>query len=212
MLGDSTLFAYDGEGRPTAVTHPGGGSPSLTKEHQFGTVYYTHAGGVDQPLGVVFENESGQRRSLFPHVNWRGLYTAASDSAGQNCAVPGGSCYGITFPGDRQNAFRTIPIDGSASSWSGSLMADQQDVSGLLYRRNRYYDPQTGQFTQQDPINFSDPFGLCAKGDEVCQRLVDRLREIGGPTLSEAADIFEGSAWPRRAKAGLAWGHGFRDR
>jgi hypothetical protein len=48
----------------------------------------------------------------------------------------------------------------------------------LLFRRNRYYDPATGQFTQQDPIgiaggmnlygfangdpvNFSDPFGLC---------------------------------------------------
>jgi RHS repeat-associated protein len=54
----------------------------------------------------------------------------------------------------------------------------QQDASGLMYRRNRYYDPEAGQFTQQDPIgiagglnlygyaggdpiNFSDPFGLC---------------------------------------------------
>jgi uncharacterized protein RhaS with RHS repeats len=49
--------------------------------------------------------------------------------------------------------------------------------------RNRYYNPQNGQFTQQDPIglagglnlygfagadpvNFSDPFGLCGKKDE----------------------------------------------
>jgi RHS repeat-associated protein len=55
----------------------------------------------------------------------------------------------------------------------------QQDRSGLTYKRNRYYDPGTGQFTQQDPIgiagglnlygyangdpiNFSDPFGLKA--------------------------------------------------
>jgi uncharacterized protein RhaS with RHS repeats len=47
-----------------------------------------------------------------------------------------------------------------------------------LYRRNRFYDPSSGQFSQQDPIgiagglnqygyaqgdpvNFSDPFGLC---------------------------------------------------
>ena len=60
----------------------------------------------------------------------------------------------------------------------GSLIRDQQDASGLLYRRNRYYDPGTGRFTQEDPIglagglnlygyasgdpvNFSDPFGLC---------------------------------------------------
>jgi RHS repeat-associated protein len=56
-------------------------------------------------------------------------------------------------------------------------MQDQREASGLLFRRNRYYDPATGQFTQQDPIgvaggmnlygfangdpvNFSDPFGL----------------------------------------------------
>lgn len=47
-----------------------------------------------------------------------------------------------------------------------------------MYRRSRYYDPATGRFTQEDPIglagglnlygyangdpvNFSDPFGLC---------------------------------------------------
>jgi RHS repeat-associated protein len=62
--------------------------------------------------------------------------------------------------------------------WLGSLVQDQREASGLLFRRNRYYDPATGQFTQQDPIgiaggmnlygfangdpvNFSDPFGLC---------------------------------------------------
>jgi uncharacterized protein RhaS with RHS repeats len=51
------------------------------------------------------------------------------------------------------------------------------DASGLMYRRNRYYDPQTGRFTQEDPIgiagglnvygyaagdpvSYSDPYGL----------------------------------------------------
>jgi RHS repeat-associated protein len=57
-------------------------------------------------------------------------------------------------------------------------MEDQQDASGLLYRRNRYYDPATGRFTQEDPIGlagglnlygfaagdpvtYGDPYGLC---------------------------------------------------
>ncbi len=52
------------------------------------------------------------------------------------------------------------------------------DASGYLYRRYRYVDPSNGRFTQEDPIgiagglnlygfangdpvNFSDPFGLC---------------------------------------------------
>jgi RHS repeat-associated protein len=59
-------------------------------------------------------------------------------------------------------------------------MEDQQDASGLLYRRNRYYDPSTGRFTQEDPIGlagginlygfangdpvtYSDPYGLDAE-------------------------------------------------
>jgi hypothetical protein len=52
-----------------------------------------------------------------------------------------------------------------------------RDASGQMYMRNRYYDPQTGQFTQADPIglagglnaygfaagdpiSYSDPYGL----------------------------------------------------
>jgi RHS repeat-associated protein len=64
------------------------------------------------------------------------------------------------------------------SSWMGSLIEEGKDPSGQLYMRNRYYDPQSGRFTQEDPIgiagglnvygfaggdpvNYSDPYGLC---------------------------------------------------
>ena len=72
-------------------------------------------------------------------------------------------------------------------TWVGGLLMDQQDATGLLYRRNRYYDPMSGRFTQEDPIglagglnvygfaggdpvNFADPFGLCPPrtNDELC--------------------------------------------
>jgi RHS repeat-associated protein len=66
------------------------------------------------------------------------------------------------------------------------LLESKRDVSGFDYRRNRYYDPRTGRFTQEDPIglagglnlygfangdpvNLSDPFGLCPP----CLSLVD---------------------------------------
>lgn len=55
--------------------------------------------------------------------------------------------------------------------------------SSYQYKRNRYYDPSTGRFTQEDPIglagglnlygftggdpvNYSDPFGLCSAEDK----------------------------------------------
>ena len=62
--------------------------------------------------------------------------------------------------------------------WQGSLISDKEDATRVLYRRNRYYDPNSGRFTQEDPVglagglnlygfaagdpvNYSDPFGLC---------------------------------------------------
>lgn len=59
----------------------------------------------------------------------------------------------------------------------GDVIRGSSGTSGLQYLGNRYYDPETGRFTQLDPIgpagglnlygfaagdpvNFSDPFGL----------------------------------------------------
>jgi RHS repeat-associated protein len=70
--------------------------------------------------------------------------------------------------------------DATGGDWVGSLIPGMQDASGLLYKRNRYYSPETGQFTQVDPIglagglntygfaggepiSFDDPYGLCPK-------------------------------------------------
>jgi RHS repeat-associated protein len=63
-------------------------------------------------------------------------------------------------------------------SYMGSLLERKRDATGTEFKRNRVYDPKTGRFTQEDPIgfaggvnlygfangdpvNFSDPFGLC---------------------------------------------------
>ncbi len=68
--------------------------------------------------------------------------------------------------------------------WHGTALQDKKDREvAVTYRRNRYYDQQTQRFTQEDPIglagglnlygfangdpvNFSDPFGLCPPADE----------------------------------------------
>ena len=67
-------------------------------------------------------------------------------------------------------------------SWQGTLLVDKADETRTNFRRNRYYDPASGRFTQEDPIglagglnlygyaggdpaNNSDPFGLCPPRD-----------------------------------------------
>jgi RHS repeat-associated protein len=73
----------------------------------------------------------------------------------------------------------------------GSFLSNQRNGTRDLYKRNRYYDPTSGRFTQEDPIglagglnlygfangdpiNFSDPFGLCVfpRSSESCFQLL----------------------------------------
>ncbi|MCA1790910.1 MAG: RHS repeat-associated core domain-containing protein, partial [Thioalkalivibrio sp.] len=89
--------------------------------------------------------------------------------------------------------FPYSPAPASVDHWHGTLLADKRDASGLLYRRNRYYDPATGRFTQEDPIglaggvnvygfaagdpvSYSDPYGLCPIPPSSCIEAVERLQ------------------------------------
>lgn len=73
--------------------------------------------------------------------------------------------------------------DPGPRSWLGSLITGSRDASGLLFRRNRYLDPKSGRFTQEDPIglagglntygfangdpvSYRDPYGLCVRQND----------------------------------------------
>jgi RHS repeat-associated protein len=60
-------------------------------------------------------------------------------------------------------------VTGWHRSWQGTLVEDKVGTSGLMYRRNRYYDPGTGRFTQEDPIGVAGGLNLYgfANGDPV---------------------------------------------
>lgn len=92
-------------------------------------------------------------------------------------SFPAQNCVPIQWPGERETVYHELFPDPNIQGWFGSLVDDMRDATGQMYRRNRYYDPQTGQFTQPDPIglagglnaygfaegdpvSYSDPYGL----------------------------------------------------
>ncbi len=152
------------------------------QSHLFGRVSYLHAGGIDRPLTIWKEGVGSVR----PHQNWRGLFwrgTWGYNSDGAvgttaNCVSTSmGYCLPLNWPGERTTAWHA-PTGGESELWMGGLVDGMRDATGQVYMRNRYYNPQTGQFTQMDPIgidgglnaygfaagdpiSYSDPFGLC---------------------------------------------------
>ena len=84
-------------------------------------------------------------------------------------------------------------------------MEGKLDRTGTMYRRNRYYDPATGRFTQEDPIglagglnlygyaggdpvNFSDPFGLCYYRPD-CWELIKKFLAYEWRGFQAGADV-----------------------
>jgi RHS repeat-associated protein len=166
--GDQVLV----EERTSGLDAVTGGAPS------YGTVRYVHLLGMDAPVAVL-DNRFTNARVL--HYNWRGLAEASSWTTGAPAddQVGGGSTF-IAWPAGQGVYYKRggpDPTAGMTRTWIGSLPQNGQDGTGMLYRRNRYFDPASGRFTQEDPIglagglnlygfaggdpvNFSDPFGL----------------------------------------------------
>jgi RHS repeat-associated protein len=145
-----------------------------------GNVSYLHAGGIDRPL-VITKGST----SIVPHQNWRGEFARGTYADGvklgqrSDCtSFPASGCIPIQWPGERTTARHELEADGNIQNWFGGLVDGMRDASGQMYMRNRYYDPQSGQFTQADPIglggglnaygfaagdpvSYADPYGLC---------------------------------------------------
>ena len=186
-------------------------SPAIDRNPFFGRVAYANGPGVDQPVGIIrmgyvdHLNSSGAQTvwtwrpeafSLFPHWSSRGQAEFGTYRNGgvNHCGTIGGiqHCVRATWPG-MHLVLERARIRRNA--WHGSLLEDKEDAAGTFYRRNRQYDPLTGQFTQEDPIglagginlygfangdavNYSDPFGLDTLSNKERQRFADHCRRI----------------------------------
>ncbi|MFN2398534.1 MAG: RHS repeat-associated core domain-containing protein [Gemmatimonadaceae bacterium] len=158
--------------------------------NSYGRVAYTHAAGIDQPVSVIrVDYGIWALTAVFPHQNWRGQFDVGTFDDGKAKRCNGPDCVNVNWQGQNINVAyelkQQITLDGGPSGYFGSLIGNKREASGNLYMRNRYYDPHAGRFTQEDPIglaggvnvygfakgdpvNFSDPFGLCdkPKGDK----------------------------------------------
>jgi RHS repeat-associated protein len=148
----------------------------------YGRVAFTFGLKLDQPLSVTrlrYMNsfiETWAPFSIVPFWTVRGTadssYFAATGKTNCNATRCVLVSYGDEYWTPSWRRYFAPP------TFQGTLLTDKADHTGQLFRRNRYYDPATGRFTQEDPIglagglnaygfaggdpvNFSDPFGLC---------------------------------------------------
>lgn len=144
-----------------------------------GRVAYLHGLELDHPLVVdrlEMGSDSAYRKLIrvWPFATWRGEYDNGTLS--ERC--PESVCIDPKWTGAVNTYLEISSIaPGDERMWYGSLLAGMRDAPGHIFKRNRYYDPVAGRFTQEDPIglagglnlygfangdpvNFSDPFGL----------------------------------------------------
>ena len=132
---------------------------------------YVHGPGVDDPLVAIFRSGSSYTRYYYL-TDGRGRLLAFTDDAGYSHT--GDQVYWQTG-GNQAGAI------GNSNSYVNTRAESPQAPRQSFYR-NRYYDQQTGRFTEEDPIgvagglnlyqyagnnpaSFTDPFGLCSKAD-----------------------------------------------
>jgi len=194
---------WDGDQVLHEIRSDGGNVSAETLENDarsgaaaYGRVLYTHGAGIDHPLSVVrvgytptslgaeYEfNRWGGPWAVIPLTDYRGTPVTGTVANGRRlpCELPSSTCALVEWA----TGYRAYYSEREAApqqSWFGSLVRNSADGSGLMYRRNRYYNPATGLFTQPDPIglagglntygfadgdpvSYSDPYGLSAEGN-----------------------------------------------
>ncbi|MFJ6438288.1 RHS repeat-associated core domain-containing protein [Streptomyces sp. NPDC091416] len=141
--GQNSTFAYDGLGTRSTKTVGGttdkfltDGSNPLVEQNGSGDTTATVAtSGLDQYLT---RTENGTTQVYLTDALGSVIGLANSDGT-----------IATTYAYDPNGKTTTT---GTASSNPYTFTGRENDDTGLLYYRNRYYDPETGRFISQDPI------------------------------------------------------------
>jgi RHS repeat-associated protein len=155
---------------------------------------------IDDPLVGIMQSVQQPHRKYYYLTDGGGRLLAFTDSVGTNL-LTSDPTYGVN------GGYQAGAIDRSTGF--DNTRAENSELKGLSYYRNRYYDQATGSFTGEDPIGIAggmnlyqyagnnpvvhtDPFGLkvCfARGRR--QDLVQATEEATGSriTLDQAGCI-----------------------
>ena len=196
-------------------------TPDPIHRNQYGQVTYTHAGGIDAPLGILRNYARDVPPLVVPHPNWRGAFATGTTATGAvlecpSISAPTPGCLDMDWPAPTQYMYQGLRQRRAAGPqvWLGTLANAGRSTSGQVYLRNRYYDAQTGRFTQADPIglaggvntfgfgngdpvNFADPFGLCPPEDDdwtTCPGFFTAIGAATGALFGGASGGFGGAS------------------
>ncbi|HEX5438988.1 MAG TPA: RHS repeat-associated core domain-containing protein [Gemmatimonadaceae bacterium] len=214
MPGDSTTPTATLEDDTAAVDQPMG-SEGMDPNPFFGRVAYTYGLHIDEPLSITRINYADTVAGQ-PYAVWAPFAIVPLWNTRQQADTgffPDGGNFHKLPSDTTRHVLIDWPMNWHAYGapdptlfyWQGTLLDHKRDKAETMYRRNRVYDPETGQFTQEDPIglagglnlygfadgdpvNLSDPFGLCPgidgtdpKSTADCPPEVKRLLAVDPP-------------------------------
>ncbi len=196
---------WDGDQIQYEIQAQGGGVSATALEidktygNHYGRVLYTHGPGIDAPLDIIRMRHMppagygfhawGGPYPVVPFGDWRGTFVGGTTAQGVKLPCDATYCL-VAWPGKRYRAFLERDRPVHQQNFFGSLTTGQENSNGLMYMRNRYYNPLTGAFTQTgpiglagglntygyaegNPVTYSDPYGL-----KVCARSSSMRRHI----------------------------------
>jgi RHS repeat-associated protein len=204
--GATATYAYNGDGLRLSKTVSGTTSSfvwdlaeGLPLPLVDGTTNYVYG-----PGGLPLEQVSSGTALYYYHHDQLGSTRVLTNSAGAPVATATYDSYG-----------KLLASTGSAANPFGYAGQYADAESGFLYLRARYYDPVTGVFLSRDPLagitrspysyvadnplNGTDPAGLCPWGmGEVCH-VVKKLEQFGADHSQGVCGAFNGGLVPALA-------------
>lgn len=155
--------------------------------------WYFYGPGVDNVIASWDLNaDDPKTRKLF-HKDFRGSVIDVQNDSGRTLSQSSNDYTAFGKP--------TGSVSGTGPGYNGA-----ESAGGLVYLRNRWYDPNTGRFTQEDPIgyagginlyaysgndpiSFSDPFGLRKLTQDEVSSLGDLCFEVD----CSLVEVYDGS-------------------